>query len=188
MSWNQLIDNAYNFARYQKSDIHEHIPVLYELGLECDHVTEMGVRTGNSTRAFLKTDAALRSYDLKLDKRMVEIFNEAVKADKDVEYIAGDVLTLDIEETDLLFIDTWHCYAQLCKELELHGNMARKYLVFHDTFTYGLRNESGQDPEPGSEPYQGLLPAIIQFIIKNPHWRFKEFYMNNNGLTVLERV
>lgn len=188
MNYQAMIDNAYNFARLTKSDINEHIPRLLELASTCEHVTEMGVRTGASTRAFLKAEVVLRSYDLELEQKVIDLFDNCVKAGRDVRYLKANVLAIDIEETDLLFIDTWHCYKQLCQELELHGNMARKYLVFHDTNTYGLVNESGVNPEPGCASNQGLIPAIIQFIIQNPHWRFKEFHMNNNGLTILERV
>jgi hypothetical protein len=33
----------------------------------------------------------------------------------------------------------------------------------------------------------GLLPAIIEFIIDHPEWKFKIHKTNNNGLTVLEK-
>lgn len=186
MSWEALIDNAYAYAVNTPSDINEHIPLLYEIGSKCNHITEMGVRFGTSTRAFLKTDAVIRAYDLELNKRMIEIFGEAVKVGKDVEYIQGNVLKLEIEPTDFLFIDTWHSYGQLRQELKLHGNKASKYLGFHDTITFGLSNEAETEAEK-QDPHRGLLPAIIEFVIENPHWKFKEFRTNNNGLTILER-
>ena len=34
---------------------------------------------------------------------------------------------------DLLYIDTKHYYSHLIKELALHGDKAKKYIVFHDT-------------------------------------------------------
>jgi hypothetical protein len=35
----------------------------------------------------------------------------------------------------------------------------------------------------------GLLPAIIHYMIDNPDvWRFKTHRTNNNGLTVIERI
>ena len=36
----------------------------------------------------------------------------------------ADVRTVAIAETDLLFIDTWHVYAQLKEELRLHAGKA----------------------------------------------------------------
>ena len=35
----------------------------------------------------------------------------------------------------------------------------------------------------------GLLPAIIHYMIDNPDvWRFKTHRTNNNGLSVIERI
>ena len=98
-----------------------------------------------------------------------------------MQYVQADVLKIKIPPTDLLFIDTWHTYNQLKKELELHGNQAQKYLVFHDTYTFGLCGEDGRDAK-------GLLSAVIEFVMANPHWRFHTYRTNNNGLTILERI
>jgi tetratricopeptide (TPR) repeat protein len=179
-----MIEKEFAAMATTPSDIHEHLPVLYELAKECNHIIEMGVRTGVSTRAFLRVDARLISYDIVTDQKVVDLINEAKKAGKDATFIEADVLKIDIEETDLLFIDTWHTYEQLKQELALHGNKSRKYMVFHDTNTFGLKNEGGE----AYGTSQGLLPAIIEFLMVNPHWRFKKFLTNNNGLTVLERL
>jgi hypothetical protein len=183
-NFKHMIEKEFAIAASSPSDIHEHLPVLYELAKDCNHIIEMGVRTGISTRAFLRVDAKLISYDIVTDQKVVDLINEAKKAGKDATFIEADVLKIDIEETDLLFIDTWHTYEQLKQELSLHGNKSRKYMVFHDTNTFGLKNEGGQ----AYSTSQGLLPAIIEFLMVNPHWRFKKFLMNNNGLTVLERL
>lgn len=180
----QKIQKEFTIAATTPSDINEHLPVLYDIAKECDHITEMGVRTGVSTRAFLRTSAKLISYDIVTDKRVVELVNEARSAGKDATFIEADVLKIDIEETDLLFIDTWHEYDQLKQELELHAKKARRYIAFHDTYTYGLRNEGGDN----KQQTQGLLPAIIEFLIENREWQFKMFLTNNNGFTVLERI
>jgi hypothetical protein len=184
-----MLDNALSWARSKPSDINEHIDLLLELGEECSHITEMGVRTGVSTRAFMQTGATLRCYDLELNPRLVEIFKLLQDDGRDVEYIKADVLDLDIVETDLLFIDTWHAGVQLEQELKIHGNKARKYIAFHDTHTFGTRDEilDGRPYQLKPIAGEGLLPQVIQFIIDNPHWRFKIHRTNNNGLTVLER-
>ena len=186
MNYETMIEEVYYNAKNNVSDINEHIPLLNSLANECEHVTEMGVRFGASSAAFLKSNVILRSYDIESHPNPVRLFDMAKKAGKDVEYIIADVLTVDIEETDMLFIDTWHSNDQLRKELKLHGNKAKKYLAFHDTNTYGLQDESWDKIKP-NHPGAGLLPAIIDFVIENPHWRFKHFRTNNNGLTVLER-
>lgn len=165
-------------ACHNHSDINEHLPLLYTLADECKTIVEMGVRTGNSTKAFLLSKAKLRSYDIELNDQVKALFVEAKALGKDAEYIQADTLNLTIDDCDMLFIDTLHTFNQLDAELKLHGNKATKYLIFHDTWYFGARGEHGDI---------GLLPAIIQFVIDNPHWRFKIHRTNNNGLTVLER-
>ena len=83
-----------------------------------------------------------------------------------------------------------HSQQQLRDELKLHGNAARKYLAFHDTHTYGGRDEQrdwAENPNRKAIAGQGLMSAIIDFLIANPHWDFKMHKTNCNGLTVLER-
>jgi hypothetical protein len=138
------------------------------------------VRTGVSTRAFLNTDASLISIDIKKNTTVEKLFALADASGKSCQYMIGDTLKIEIPETDLLFIDTLHTYEQLTQELTLHGNKAKKYLIFHDTHTFGMVGEIGIDK-------RGLMPAIIEFVIANPHWGFYIHKTNNNGLTVLKR-
>jgi tetratricopeptide (TPR) repeat protein len=138
----------------------------------------MGVRFGTSTRAFLNTDVILRSYDVFIDEKVSELFQVAKKCGKNVEYIKSDVREIEIDETDILFIDTWHCYDQLKTELKLHHHKVKKYIIFHDTHTYGVK---------GEESEIGLLPAIIEFLIEFPEWKFILHKINNNGLTIIEK-
>ena len=180
-----VFDQEFNIARDTPSDINEHMEVLKGLADEVDHVTEMGTRTGVSTRAFLASDVTLRAYDLFLDGRCKELFQLAKQEGKDAEYIEANVLDVELEETDLLFIDTWHCYEQLRLELRRHASKVKKYIAFHDTQTYGTRSEEFM----GRVGSNGLLPAIIHFLIDTPNeWQFKIHRTNNNGLTVLERI
>ena len=58
-----VFDQEYRIARDTPSDINEHIEVLKNLADSVEHVTEMGTRTGVSTRAFLASDVTLRAYD-----------------------------------------------------------------------------------------------------------------------------
>lgn len=188
--WEEHIDSKYQEELRSKSDINEHLHDLYTLACNCTHITEMGSRFGSSTKAFLNAPVSLRAYDLEIHKPLMDLFKIARKAGKDVEYNKGNTLELLIEPTDMIFIDTWHSQQQLRDELKLHGNAARKYLAFHDTHTYGVRDEQkdwAANPDRKAMDRQGLLPAIIDFVIANPHWHFKMHKSNNNGLTVLER-
>lgn len=176
---NELFELEYKLACLSDTDINEHLPELYELAKECTHVTEMGVRTGQSTRAFLNTDVILRSYDLELNSGVQLLFDYAQQQGKNVQYTQANVLDIEIEETDLLFIDTYHVYAQLILELQNHAPKVRKYIAFHDTFTYGT---------VGEHQKLGLMPAIVEYMINHREWHFKLQKVNCNGLIVIEKI
>ena len=56
------------------------------------------------------------------------------------------------------------CYDQLLAELTIHAPKVKKYIAFHDTQTYGTRSEEFM----GRIGSNGLLPAIIHYLIENP--------------------
>ena len=103
-------------------------------------------------------------------------------------------IQIDIEETDLLFIDTLHRYGQLKLELKKHSSKCKKYIILHDTTTFGDVGETASklmiDPVTGGMqliPRKGLWPAVEEFLKENKNWKLKERFTHNNGLTVLER-
>lgn len=176
----QSLFDDYLLARATPSDIYLHLEKLHELAMNCESVTEFGVRDGHSTRAFLAADCKLRSFDLYIEPTVDELFQRARAQGKDCQYLIGNTLNITIEETDLLFIDSLHTYTQLMQELNLHAHKVRKYLAFHDTHTFGLHGENPND-------HRGLLTAIIEFLIQNKDWEiFYSTYLNN-GLMILKR-
>lgn len=176
------LEQTYEFLKkpnFNTSDICEHLDTLKGLAHECEHITEMGFRAGTSFCAFLMAQPkTLITYDLRIPKE-IEQYLHTIKGRTDIKFIEANTLETTIEETDLLFIDTLHTYAQLKKELELHGNKAKKYLAFHDTNTFGKKGEDGTEP--------GLQMAMIEFVEANPHWHLFKHFQNNNGLTILAR-
>ncbi len=175
-----MIQAHYDAAVRTTSDINEHLPTLLNLANECDHVTEFGVRWGASTCAFMMSTARLVSYDIVQHPAALRLFEVAFEEGRQAEFIKADTLKLGvIAETDLLFIDTLHTYGQLLRELFTFHGSVRKYIVLHDTVTFGERGEDGG---------AGLLQAVLEFLTTFPHWKIKEHYQNNNGLMVLERA
>jgi cephalosporin hydroxylase len=168
----------YRRACENPSDINEHCPTLYLLASQCDHVTEMGCRLGVSTTALLRAQpATLACYDLLRLPEFDNLFR--VAGQTNLLFHEADTLEVSIEPTELLFIDTFHVYDQLRRELELHAGQVRRLIVLHDTTTFGEVGER--------EGSRGLWPAVVEFLAGNPEWRIAAKYENNNGLTVLER-
>lgn len=162
----KTLKSEFEFRKNRPSDINEHLQVLSDLASQCDHITELGVCVGNSTVALLHgKPKRMISYDIQ-DVWQVDFETPGTEYTFNLQ----NDLTVVIEETDLLFIDTDHNFYQLTAELVLHGNKARKFIAFHDTVSY---------PE--------LNLAIDNFLKANPHWVEMAHYTNNNGLKILKR-
>lgn len=178
-----MITSKYNQLASTPSDIYQHMPTLHRYAKECSHVTELGVRTIVSTWAWLDAKVpTVRCYDL-FDppaENLLEAQTFAQENALDFSFTRADVLQTVLEPTELLFIDTWHVYRQLKQELHLHGLVASKYMIFHDTTLYGRVGEDGSR--------LGLQDALDEWLLYNDVWQVKEVYTNNNGLTILERA
>lgn len=174
------IEELYRQARDQPSDICEHVERMRELGSKCPHITEMGVRTGVSTAAWIAArPKTLVCYDVQRCPEVDLLERVARGIGIGFTFRSQDVLKATIEPTDMLFIDTVHTYEQLRQELALHAGKARKYIVLHDTETFGQVGEL-----PGT---RGVWPAVEEFLAAHTEWNICERRINNNGLTVLER-
>lgn len=177
------------------SDINEHLSILKKYAEECDHVTEMGVRWIVSTYAFLAAQPkTMVSIDIQHPSNWgasledVEIYAQEINCN--YKFWQTNNLEIEIEPTDLLFIDTWHSYKQLKAELLLHANKVKKYIILHDTVLFGDQDELNSYNDFGwynEYDKKGLLPALNEFLESHTEWVRHEVFMNNNGLTVLKR-
>jgi hypothetical protein len=153
----------------------------------------MGARTGCSTYAFLSAKPKrFVSYDLFEHSNISYAKGLALNEGLDFDFRLQDVLQADIEQTDLLFIDTWHRYGQLKEELRLHSNKVNKYIILHDTVTFGHADEPAYDSNHQasisiSSEKVGLNAAVEEFLKENPDWAVHEVFTNNNGLTILAK-
>ena len=178
------------------SDINEHFPAMIQYGSECETITEMGVRGICSTWAWLATGPKkLISYDMNHPSKwggdIQSVYDTAAAYGLNFEFKLADVLKIEIDETDLLFIDTWHTYDQLKKELELHSNKVKKYICFHDTTSYEFKDEisAHENTWVGETSGKGIWPAIEEFLeLNKDKWIIEERFMNNNGFTVIKRL
>lgn len=187
------------------SDINEHLPVLANLAAHCGSVFESGVRGMVSSYA-LAHGLLNNCYS---EKRLVlndivncpvqQIIDEARGTPLCIEFCLGNNLQLTLSRAfDMVFIDTWHVYAQLSRELEKFKSLASKFIVLHDTTIDGVDGESvrfGMDIQrqsqetgfPAAEIARGLWPAVEDFLRVNEEWVLVHRFEHNNGLTILSR-
>jgi len=188
-----------------KSDINEHLPTLYRYALECGSIFETGVRGVISSYAF--------AYALQQNNKVIkELFVNDIQSCEISEISelcelngilfsalwCNNLTIKEIPSVDLTFIDTWHVYGQLKRELSLFKDATKKYIILHDTTVDEIYGESirlghdiiGKSKETGipfEEICKGIWPAVTDFLKENPEWVLKERFTNNNGLTVLQR-
>jgi uncharacterized protein (TIGR03032 family) len=189
-------------ARYQEccrrpSDIHEHLPTLRRYADRCARVFELGTRSVVATWALLASTASeVYTLDIRFHPGLHEAEAAAAQAGKTFRYFTEDALAFDLPEVDLLFIDTLHTYRQLSLELARHAPRVGRYIILHDTETFGRRDEPLYDHaspivrEAGPGEKRGLVAAYRDFL-ETPeglHWTVEAHYPNNNGLTVLRRM
>jgi hypothetical protein len=185
------------------SDIYEHLPTLFEYASKCERIVECGVRIIVSSYAFaLGLKGKKNTYTLIDTERSANVSaflrlcdNEGINA----SFYHGSDLEYPPTETDLLFIDTWHVYAQLKRELAHWHSSVKKYIILHDTTVDEWQGETirmkldinKQHEESGfpiHEILRGLWPAVEEFLREHPEWTIERRYTNNNGLTVLART
>ena len=197
----------YTLLSSEPSDINEHLPTLYKYANECDSVFETGVRGCVSSWAFLygllnensspnKKNFFLNDIDCCY---IDELLSVSKNFDIDVHYEWKNNLLLELNKNyDITFIDTWHIYGKLKRELDKFSKTTNKYIIMHDTTVdeiYGETIRLGLDAKEQSkksgfsveEINKGLWPAVTEFLENNPEWYIKERFTNNNGLTILAR-
>jgi nucleotide-binding universal stress UspA family protein len=190
----------------RQTDINEHLPVLKDLAMECRRIAEFGVRGIESTWALLeglrknnRTTKKLVSVDIE-DIENIDKVIEFAKMDKiKMKFVLGDSAKIDLPyDVDMLFIDTWHIYGHLKRELAKHHTRVSKYIVMHDTEIDAVEGEairlqqdikelSQKSGYPEEEISKGLEDAILEFIKDNPDWTLYLHLQNNCGLTILKR-
>jgi hypothetical protein len=194
----------YDLHCMQSSDINEHIPTLRELASQCETVTEIGVGHVISTWGILQglsessfKNVAYRGIDLNYPS-LERIYLAASLAKKNeimFNFLQANDFLIDLEPTDMLFIDSWHTYRHLTYELETFSPKVSKYIAMHDTSPpWGYQDEpfyQGFIPEYPAHinlEKRGLWPAVEDFLSNHPEWVLKKRYLNNCGFTILERV
>jgi len=202
----ELLQENALFPKQNSSDIKEHLITLYHYASQCNSVFETGVRGCVSSWAFVY---GLLSNNNGIKKKMlcndIDIcnINELLETTKllniEINYIWKNNLSIDINENyDITFIDTWHVYGQLKRELEKFSKITNKYIIMHDTTIdgeigesvrckYNITQQSIDSGIPEDEIYKGIWFAIEEFLEKNNNWYLVERFTNNNGLTIIGR-
>ena len=201
----EFVRNKYITLCEKESDIYEHLPTLYKYASECESCIESGVRRCVSSWALLyglvnnnKEEKRLLLNDVDVCN-IDELLNNTNELNVDIQYEWISNLKLEVNKNyDLTFIDTWHTYGQLKRELQKFKNITNKYIIMHDTTIDGEYSESIRKKHDIKEKMElnnftyeevtlGLWKAIEEFLSENSEWKLIEKYTNNNGLTIIKK-
>ena len=200
------IESKFNHLCNTPSDINEHLPTLCNYAKECESVFETGVRGVVSSWAFVfgllnNTNPTRRIFLNDITNcNIEELISQTQTLPIKIDYAWQNNLTLNLDRTyDLTFIDTWHIYGQLKRELEKFSKITNKYIIMHDTTVdewlgetircdWNVDEQSIQSGFPVDEITKGLWPAIEEFLQSNNEWVLHKRYYNNNGLTILRKI
>lgn len=190
------IEEKFEILRNKPSDINEHFDTLRRYASDSETICEMGVRAIISTWALLAgKPKKLISLDFQdpqiFGANIEEVYEACQEYGIEFQFQLANTLEYNLEPCDLLLIDTWHDFLQLKMELYRHHSKVKKFIILHDTNSFGFRNEDFYElydqGRPESNLPKGLVPAVDEFINNNPEWFIYERFAHNNGVTVLKR-
>ena len=193
----------YSILCSKPSDINEHLETLYNYAKQCTTIVECGDRDIVSSYAFAsamigKPNHSFTMIDLYESTKMKPFLEMCKTEGIHTSFLKeSDIQCVPIQ-TDLLFIDTWHIYGHLKRELAHWHTSVQKYIILHDTTVDAVHGESircnlnieAQSIESGypeEEIRKGVWPAVVEFLEVHPEWRLEKRYTHNNGLTILAR-
>jgi len=155
---------------YSDGDIKPFIPTLYKYAERCDHITEFGTRWVCATWVFAATrPKKIVTYDIEYAKEISHASYIFEQAGIEFKFHKENTLLVEIEETDMLFIDTAHYYTQLKQELSKHACDVKNFILIHDT------------------ELEGMSKAVEEFLNETSNWKILEKLTIFGGLIVLER-
>lgn len=186
--------NPYGFRKENEnpdlsSDISAHLPIIEYFASQCEHATEFGTRNCQSTSALISgvgkksVGGMVISYDICTTPNIYQFI--ALERRRVLpckwKFVQKNTLSnFEIDQTELLFVDTLHTYDQVKGELDKHGHKVSKYLLFHDTYSQGSISVDRKGEK-------GINPAIEEYADVNGWEKILDLRFNH-GMSVWGRT
>jgi Glycosyl transferase family 2 len=169
------LDNVFDKIRQIPRDLNQHMEKFKELSSKVGHVTEFSDRKESMIGFLAGRPKKFISHNSE-NEAVVRITTEFAKQEGlDFEHIPNSSTNGEIEETDLLFLDTRHDFQFVLEHLNKYHSKVKRFIVLHDTAIFGEKFNDGP----------GILPALRLFMGKNRQWTIVHHTMDQYGLTVL---
>lgn len=180
------LTDQYAAACATPSDINEHLPTLHDLALRArpDHIIELGVRTGNSSLAWLAALEQLGTGHLWMVD--VDPIPEHLAQHPMATAVLGDDLSAPVlaqlpTEAGIIFVDSLHTLDHTRREIATYaGRLAPGgYMAFHDTAI----EQFGHDPNPW--PVRRAVDEWIDHLETTGRRSQVIRWEHNSGLTIV---
>jgi hypothetical protein len=200
------LDTRGQTERTTPSDINEHVSLLAACASNFPRFTVLGNMNVGTFSVVAGLQSQMPPGSLRAIGWWMTLFTEARLLAPNVQIVHEDIPFEDAWATrifeakacDILFIDGFHCYAQVQAELKQHAHAVTTAILLHDTSIDALTSEAvrcNMDLEDlvnrtgysKKDLTLGIWPAINEFIEESPDWVLLHRFTNNNGLTVLCR-
>ncbi len=177
------LEQIYKWTSEAKRDLDQHLKVIREVAAKCDHVTEFTKRRESTVALLAAVPKRVISYHME-DDPLLLMLQDAIKGRSselgEMSWTLHQSPHLpqvpEIEETDLLFVDTYHNGARARLELQEAAKKVRKFIVYHDTQVHGEKGDDGKD---------GIFAAMQEHLAEHPEWFVYAHYQHQYGLTIL---
>lgn len=156
---------------------------LIKYGSRVEHASILGAGNGLSLLALIIAGVKhIRLYDTKMQD--VSQFRKICEdAGINFAFICADA-PQEIEDTELLLIDTISEANYKYSELSFHCNKVNRYILVTNTYTHAHDHQKNLQFPEGITP-AGLIHGINNFIVNFPKWHILEHLYWDPGLTIL---
>lgn len=181
-AFTNIKEPLFAFDRFEEikrnsSDINEHVETIFNYTKGCDISVSLGIGKGDAAFSLLLGCQHHISIDSDLSRDTLNFLNEFFGS-KSSSIYQSTTEPIDLENFDVLFVDSVHTADYVEKELKAHANKVNKFIIFHDTYIFGDVGEDGGE---------GIKKPIYEFLSHNQEWKIVYNENHNNGLIILAK-
>jgi len=181
-AFTNIKEPSFAFDRFEEikrngSDINEHVETIFNFTKGCNVAVSLGIGKGDAAFSLLLGCQHHISIDPDPSRDTLNFLNEYFGS-KSSSIFQSTNEPIELENFDVLFVDSVHTADCVEKELKTHANKVNKFIIFHDTHIFGDVGEDGGE---------GIKKPIYEFLSQNQEWKIVYNENHNNGLMVLAK-
>jgi len=182
-------------VQHGQQDTDRHLLALYGMAMQLHarYILELGVRTGNTTLPFLCAAADLGGivHSVDLEPTSFQVPSDLKAYWRFFQSDAHAWLEKNIRrpgQYDLIYIDDWHSYPHVRRELELLAPACTPstVILLHDLMYSGAHPNYRSDPNTTDAQWAGGGPYRAVAELDPAVWEWATLPVNH-GLTILRR-